>query len=123
MKQSNREIENLVDQCGITGSEDMSLTQKKFIVSTLVDEENEEFLIESIINSSKPSQLSALIAQLAVSDNDEELNNATESIRSCALEALDDYYDDKIDEIISDHMHKINEQRMEEAKLNYMECI
>lgn len=115
MKESTREIQDLVDWKNIKGASDMSACQRNLVVSKLIEEEDPNQLVETLLNSVKPDSINKLISRLYRTESDYEIIMVTKEIKKAAQVVLDNYYDDQINDEISDYRYEMHICNLENA--------
>lgn len=103
MKESNLEIEHLVDCFGIEGASDLSMKQRMKIVSLLTKEQDADELLEGLIEGHSISNLPSLVSEIYQANNTEELLSVAKKIQDETRKSLKYHYDDIINDVISDY--------------------
>lgn len=121
MKDSTLEIQHLVDFNKVDGSADLTKEQRNLVVSKIIKEVDPDYLLETLIERHQPDELPHLVSQLYSAKDDSDLLCIAKKLQNMSQKTLDYYYDDKINDVISEHNWSKFETRLDEITLSSRE--
>lgn len=126
MNESTYEIEHLVDYHDIKGADDLTCQQRRLIISKFIQEQSTFDLLENLIDRHPPDGLPKIITELYFEKDNDQLLLIAKKLQKIARNQLDHHFDDKINDVISDHrwskfedkLDRMNSDRREVALLD-----
>ena len=115
MRGSTRQIEDLVDMYDLKGAEELTQEQRDIIVAEFINEKP----VEDILDSLKPKELTFLMSQLHNTEKYTDIIRVATRLKQATSGALNSYFDEEIDEIISQYRHEVHESHLEQMPKSY----
>lgn len=121
MNESTLEIEHMVDHYNIEGANDLTCNQRRLIISKFIQEQSAFDLLENLIERHPPDGLSKIITELYFEKDNDQLLLIAKKLQKIARNQLDHYFDDKINDVISDRRWSKFEDKLDRMDLDRRE--